>query len=144
MIFGTGIDIIDVARIGRVHSRWGEKFLNKFLRPDEIKYCQQQADPSPSIAARFAGKEAVSKAFGTGIGEKLNWHDLEIVHHERGRPMVRLHGKAKVLLMELGGKDVTSALATAMVKPQPWPCSKGNYASCNAAITCRNILSTNC
>ena len=91
MIFGTGIDIIDVARIGRVHSRWGEKFLNKFLRPDEIKYCQQQTDPSPSIAARFAGKEAVSKAFGTGIGKKLNWHDLEIIHHERGRPMVRLH-----------------------------------------------------
>ena len=69
MIFGTGIDIIDVARIGRVHSRWGVKFLNKFLRPDEITYCQQQADPSPSIAARFAGKEAVSKAFGSGIGE---------------------------------------------------------------------------
>ena len=111
MIFGTGIDIIDVARIGRVHSRWGDKFLNRFLRPDEIEYCLQQADPSPSIAARFAGKEAVSKAFGTGIGEKLHWHDLEIVHHDRGRPMVRLHGKAKVLLMELGGKDVHISLS---------------------------------
>ena len=111
MLLGTGIDIIDFARIGLVLSRWGEKCLNKFLRPDEIKYCQQQADPSPCIAARSAGKEAVSKAFGTGIGEKLNWHDLEIVHHERGRPMVRLHGKAKVLLMELGGKAVHISLS---------------------------------
>ena len=47
MIFGTGIDIIDVARIGHVHSRWGDKFLNKFLRPDEIEYCLQQAIPLP-------------------------------------------------------------------------------------------------
>ena len=72
---------------------------------------EEDGDCDDSDAARFAGKEAVSKAFGTGIGEKLNWHDLEIVHHERGRPMVRLHGKAKVLLMELGGKSVHISLS---------------------------------
>lgn len=111
MIIGTGIDITDIKRIDQAHERWGEKFLHKFLRADEIEYCLKQSNPSPSIAARFSGKEAVSKAFGTGIGGKLNWHDIEIAHHERNRPIVRLYGKADALFSELGGKTVHISLS---------------------------------
>ena len=101
----------DIKRIDQAHKRWGEKFLHKFLRADEIEYCLKQSNPSPSIAARFSGKEAVSKAFGTGIGGKLNWHDIEIAHHEHNRPIVRLHGKAGGLFSGLGGKTVHISLS---------------------------------
>jgi len=111
MIIGTGIDIIEVKRIHEAHRRWGIKFLKKFLLPDEIEYCMKQSDPSPSIAARFAGKEAVSKAFGVGICEKLNWHDLEITHHEHNRPVVKLHGKAEGLFSKLGCKSAHISLS---------------------------------
>ena len=111
MIIGTGIDITEVKRIDQAHARWGDKFLHKFLRAKEIEYCLRQSNPAPSIAARFAGKEAISKAFGTGIGGKLNWHDIEITHQEHSRPIVRLHGKADGLLSELGGRKVHISLS---------------------------------
>jgi holo-[acyl-carrier protein] synthase len=111
MIIGTGIDITDVKRIDQAHERWGDKFLHKFLCAEEIEYCLRQSNPAPSIAARFAGKEAISKAFGTGIGGKLNWHDIEIAHQEHGRPVVRLHGKAAGLFSELGGRNVHISLS---------------------------------
>ena len=111
MIFGIGLDIIDVDRIRKIYSRWGDKFLTKFMRTEEIEYCHSLNDPAPSIAVRFAGKEAISKAFGAGIGEKVNWHDLEIVHHESGRPTVKLHGNALLMLIELGGKTVHVTLS---------------------------------
>ena len=110
MIYGTGIDIVDVDRIDQAYQRWGEKFPKKFLREEEIKYCMKQSNPLPSIAARFAGKEAISKAFGTGIGTKLKWHDLEIIHNKHTRPTVKLHGKAIDLLMDLGGKKAHISL----------------------------------
>ena len=111
MIIGTGLDIIDVERIRQIHERWGERFLKKFLRAKEIEYCLSVRDPAASIAARFAGKEAISKAFGTGIGGRINWHDIEIVHDAKGRPEVKLHGGAKSLLQEMGGMEVQVSLS---------------------------------
>ena len=111
MIFGTGLDIIDVKRIRKIHGRWGDRFLKKFLRPEEIEYCLSVHDPAASIAARFAGKEAISKAFGTGIGGKINWHDIGIINDGKGRPLVKLHGAAKILLLEMGGKEVQVSLS---------------------------------
>ena len=110
MIYGTGIDIVDVDRIDQAYQRWGKKFPKKFLREEEIEYCMKQSNPLPSIAARFAGKEAISKAFGTGIGTKLKWHDLEIIHNKHTRPTVKLHGRAIDLLMGLGGKKTHISL----------------------------------
>jgi holo-[acyl-carrier protein] synthase len=68
MILGTGIDIIEVSRVAEVIERFGERFLNRILLGGEIGYCRQHARPAPHFAARFAAKEAISKAFGTGIG----------------------------------------------------------------------------
>ena len=111
MIFGTGLDIIDVERIRKIHGRWGDRFLKKFLRPEEIEYCLSVHDSAASIAVRFAGKEAISKAFGTGIGKKISWHDIEIINDENGLPVVKLHGGAKILLLEMGGKEVQVSLS---------------------------------
>jgi holo-[acyl-carrier protein] synthase len=67
------------------------------LRPDEISYCRAFQHPAQYVAARFAAKEAIAKAFGTGIGAQLGWHDLEIGRKESGEPFVILHGGGKEL-----------------------------------------------
>ncbi len=97
MILGTGIDIIEVTRVQASHERFGERFLNRILRADEIAYCLSHKMPGPFLAARFAAKEAISKAFGTGIGAQLGWRDMEIRRKESGEPFVVLHGKGKKL-----------------------------------------------
>ena len=97
MILGIGIDIIEVARIAASLEKFGHRFGKRILLPDEIEYCLAHAHPAPFVAARFAAKEAVSKAFGTGIGVQLGWQDMEISHRESGEPFVILHGKGKNL-----------------------------------------------
>ena len=98
MILGIGIDIIEVARVAASHEKFGERFLNRILHPSEITYCLSHKNPAPFLAARFAGKEAISKAFGTGIGAQLSWRDMEICRKESGELFVVLHGKGKELL----------------------------------------------
>ena len=97
MILGTGIDIIEVARIASSYEKFGERFVNRILLPDEIAYCLSHRNPAPFLAVRFAAKEAISKAFGTGIGAVLGWQDMEIRKKESGEPFVVLHGKGKNL-----------------------------------------------
>ena len=97
MILGTGIDIIEVARIRASLEKFGERFGQRILLPDERAYCLSHKQPAPFVAARFAAKEAVSKAFGTGIGAQLGWQDMEICKKESGEPFVILYGKGKKL-----------------------------------------------
>jgi holo-[acyl-carrier protein] synthase len=97
MILGIGIDLIEVERVERVRVRYGEKFLKRILLPEEISYCLQFPKPGPHIAARFAAKEAISKAFGTGIGSQLSWQDMEVLRRESGEPYVQLHGPGQAL-----------------------------------------------
>src|SRR5580704_233781 len=106
MILGIGIDIIEVARIEASHEKFGERFLNRILLPDEISYCLSHRKPGPFLAARFAAKEAVSKAFGTGIGAELGWQDIEIRRRESGEPYVVLHGKGQELFQARGAKKL--------------------------------------
>lgn len=97
MILGTGMDLVEIARIEQMIERFGPRFIHRILRPPEAAYCQAQARPGPHIAARFAAKEAVGKAFGTGIGRDLAWHDIEIGRMETGQPSVHLHGGGRLL-----------------------------------------------
>ena len=102
MILGTGIDIIEVSRIAASFEKFGERFVNRILTPDEIAYSLGHRQPAPFLAVRFAAKEAVSKAFGTGIGAELSWQDIEIRRKESGEPYVVLHGKGKELFAARG------------------------------------------
>jgi holo-[acyl-carrier protein] synthase len=111
MILGTGIDIIEVARIASSFEKFGERFVNRILLPDEIAYCLMHKNPAPFIAARFAAKEAISKAFGTGIGAQLGWHDMEIARKETGEPFVILHGKGEKLFESRGAKQLLISLS---------------------------------
>ena len=103
VIVGLGIDMVEVERIHSSWQKFGERFLNRILLRPEIEYCLSHKNPAPHIAARFAAKEAVSKAFGTGIGSHLGWHDVEVFRKPSGEPTIVLHEKALVLMQERGG-----------------------------------------
>ena len=111
MILGTGIDIIEVSRIRASYEKFGERFLKRILRPDEIAYCLSHRLPAPFLAARFAAKEAISKAFGTGIGKYLGWQDLEVGRKPSGEPFVILHGGGQELFQQRGGIKVHLSLS---------------------------------
>jgi holo-[acyl-carrier protein] synthase len=97
MILGLGTDLIEVERIRASFTKFGERFVNRILLADEITYCLSHKDPAPFIAVRFAAKEAISKAFGTGIGAQLGWQDMEICRRDSGEPFVVLHGGGRQL-----------------------------------------------
>ena len=109
MILGVGIDIIEVGRIRSSYERFGERFLNRILLPNEIAYCLSHKVPAPFLAARFAAKEAVSKAFGTGIGKAMGWRDIDVRKKPSGEPFLIFSGGAKELAQQRG---VTTALIT--------------------------------
>ena len=111
MILGLGTDIVEVARIQASHVKLGDAFLNRILLPPEIAWCLSHREPAPYIAVRFAAKEAVSKAFGTGIGKALGWHDIEIVREPTGRPVVALHGGGPKLFAERGARQLLITLS---------------------------------
>jgi len=111
MILGTGIDIIEVARIASSFEKFGDRFVNRILLPGEIAYCLSHKKPGPFLAARFAAKEAVSKAFGTGIGAPLGWRDIEIRRKDSGEPFVVLHGKGKKLFQSRRAKRLLVSLS---------------------------------
>ena len=111
MILGTGIDIIEVARIASSYEKFGARFVNRVLVADEIAYCLSHKNPAPFLAVRFAAKEAVSQAFGTGIGAQLGWQDMEIRRQESGEPFVVLHGKGVELLAARGAQRVHVSLS---------------------------------
>ncbi len=98
MILRTGIDLIEIGRIQQAWERYGERFLHRIFTAAERKACAGKAE---SLAARFAAKEAVSKALGTGIGE-VGWLEIEIVGSEVEAPRVCLHGRAEEVARQLG------------------------------------------
>jgi holo-[acyl-carrier protein] synthase len=101
-ILGTGVDIVETSRIRDSISRFGERFLHRCFLPEEVAYCQQMKFPERHYAARFAAKEAISKAFGTGIGAELGWRDMEVCRRPSGEPHVKLHGKGAELARARG------------------------------------------
>jgi len=111
MILGVGIDIIEVGRIQASYQRFGERFVNRILLPEEIRYCLSHKAPAPFLAARFAAKEAISKAFGTGIGAQLGWQDMEVGRKESGEPFVILHEAGRKLLAARQARTVLISLS---------------------------------
>lgn len=93
----SGIDFIEVERIDRAILRYGDRFFNRFFTSQEII---DSGGHTPALAARFAAKEAVAKALGTGIGE-VGWRDIEIVNGPLREPILKLHGKAKEVSQQL-------------------------------------------
>ena len=119
-----GIDLVENARMAAALERGGAAFLRRTFTDDEVAYCQQHRDPVPRFAARFAAKEAVAKAFRTGIGESAAFREIEVSHDPGGAPVIRLHGAAAATAQAQGitGLSVslthTAHYAAAMVMAQ--------------------------
>lgn len=122
-IIGIGIDVVEVSRIRSSLDEFGERFLQRLFTPGERIYCEAQKRPELHFSARFAAKEAVAKAFGTGIGKEVGWLDLEIIRRESGEPGVRLTGAAEAFAAERGVAQVMVSLTHAK-----------HYAAANAIL----------
>jgi holo-[acyl-carrier protein] synthase len=102
MIKGIGVDIVEIGRIRRIIENQGERFIQKVFTPLEQEYCLAHRDPAPHFAARFAAKEAVFKALGTGWAEGVSWHDAEVRRQDGGAPVLALAGEAANLCRASG------------------------------------------
>lgn len=108
----AGVDLIEIVRVERVLTRYGDRFLGRVFTPAEILYCRGRL---PELAARFAAKEAVSKALGVGMRmiapDGIHWQEVEIIGDMRGKPLIRLYGRAAERADELGLVDWTVSLS---------------------------------
>jgi len=108
-VLGIGVDLVECARIQHSIDRFGQRFLHRVFTESEIEYSMSMKFPARHLAARFAGKEAVSKAFGTGIGKAMGWRDIDIRKKTSGEPFLVFSGAAQDLAAKRG---VTSGLIT--------------------------------
>jgi holo-[acyl-carrier protein] synthase len=100
-----GVDIIEIARIERAVTRWGERFLKRIYTEKELELCRNRAD---SLAAHFAAKEAAMKALGSGT---VKWREVETLSGSSGQPLIYLHGKAQKRARQVGLKGLTISLS---------------------------------
>lgn len=107
MIVRVGVDIIGVQRVARALERWGDRFLQRVFTEGELAACGHRVD---SLAGRFAAKEAVLKALGTGLDQGICWRDVEIVRDSLGLS-VRLHGRAREQALRLGLTEWTVSIS---------------------------------
>ena len=108
-VLGIGVDLVECGRIQHSIDRFGDRFLHRVFTDGEIEYSMSMKYPARHLAARFAGKEAVAKAFGTGIGKSIGWRNIDIRKKESGEPFLVFSGTAEDLAARRG---VTSALIT--------------------------------
>ena len=121
MIIGTGIDIVEISRIKRAAQKWGDTFLNKVFTRKELEYSKKKHFPYQHLAARFAAKEAVAKAFGDV--DQISWKDIEVNNLENGKPHIKLTGNANSLKNKRGINKIIISLSHSK-----------NYAVANAIL----------
>lgn len=106
MIIGVGTDVVNISRIEQAVQRFGERFIKKVFTDEEEKACKDKKDRLPFLASRFAAKEAVLKAIGTGISNGIGFKDVEVSREHGKRPEIILHGKGKEMAGALGVKNI--------------------------------------
>ena len=102
-----GVDIIEIDRVMKVTSKWGDTFLLRVFTPSELNYCREKQS---SLAARFAAKEAVLKALGA-CDRGISWQDIEVLTENNGKPVVSLSGNAQIAADELGITELSVSLS---------------------------------
>ena len=108
-IIGIGTDITECLRIARMIERHGEAFIARVYTPEEIRYCQARKQSTQHFTGRWAAKEAVLKALGTGWRRGISWRDIEVLNETSGKPLVMLTGGAREVAEQLG---ITEMLVT--------------------------------
>jgi holo-[acyl-carrier protein] synthase len=110
VILGVGTDLCDVGRIERALERWGERFARKVLVDSEMERFRRHRKPAGYLAKRFAAKEAMSKALGTGIHFPVNWHGMWVENARSGKPSLRFSGPMAEYLKRRGVETVHLSL----------------------------------
>ena len=103
----NGVDIIEISRIRKMVKRWGKRFLDRIYTDTELRICKGKPE---RLASRFAGKEAVMKALGTGA-RGISWREVEIASESSGKPVVNLYGKAQEKARSLGIEGLAISLS---------------------------------
>lgn len=111
MIYGIGVDIIEIERINKSLKRFPGQFEEKVFTQNEIDYCRSKADPSKHFAGRFAVKEAVMKSLGKGMGQSMDWKDMEVLNKKSGQPVLRIQGRGKDLFDNLRLKEILISIS---------------------------------
>lgn len=101
-ILGIGTDIVEIPRIEALLARHPERFVARILHPQERQRFAVVSNKAAWLAKRFATKEAVAKAFGTGMGKDVQWQEIETTHDARGKPFIQLHGTTLATAQALG------------------------------------------
>jgi holo-[acyl-carrier protein] synthase len=110
-IVGIGTDIVECARIGRMIERHGEYFIERVFTAREIEYCRSHKTQVERFAGRWAAKEAILKALGTGWRRGISWLDMEVRNDTSGRPVVSLGGGARKRARELRITDMLVSIS---------------------------------
>ena len=111
MIVGLGTDIVEIVRIGKMIERHGELFLNRIYTEEEIRYCQRRKESYEHFSGRWAAKEAVMKALGTGFIRGISWQDIEVASHKSGQPAIRLYAGARERARSLEIDDILISIS---------------------------------
>ena len=111
MIFGIGTDLVEIARVARIYARHGERFVSHVLMPEELTSFRGDARPERFLAMRFAAKEALVKAMGTGFGHSVGLRDVGVIRAAAGKPDVVWSARARALCEQLGVGEAHITLA---------------------------------
>jgi len=111
MICGIGIDLVRIDRIRAIAERWQARFLDRLYTEAERRYCLARPSPYASFAGRFAAKEAVLKALGTGWTDGISWHDIQVLNDRAGRPRATVSGRVKTLMKRAGVTSIHVSLS---------------------------------
>ncbi len=126
MIYGIGIDVVEVDRIEGAIERQGAVFVEKIFTEKERAYCERQRRPAMHYAARFAAKEAIAKALGTGICKDLGWLDIEVMREKNGAPKAKFTERVEKHFQKIGISRIQISLTHAR-----------DYAAANAVALSR-------
>jgi holo-[acyl-carrier protein] synthase len=111
MIIGTGVDLVEIDRFRKVIERLKDRFILRVFTPGEQLFCNAHRDPIPHFAVRFAAKEALFKALGTGWAKGVTWLDVEVLRERQDAPAMALHGEAQRLSASMGTQKVHLSLS---------------------------------
>jgi holo-[acyl-carrier protein] synthase len=127
MIYGVGIDLVDIRRMEKAINRWEDRFIRRVFTSGEIETCINRVFPPSAFSLRFAAKEAFAKALGLGMENGIRWRDIEVFHFPGGRPGLRLHGRSSEICAEKGISGFHLSLS-----------DDGNYGTAMVVLEKRN------
>lgn len=128
-IFGIGTDMVTIKRIEKLHAEFGQKFAKRILSVKELSHYEKHASPNLFLAKRFAAKEAITKALGTGIGQHIGFHDISVLNYQSGQPFVDFSPKGQQFIKDNKISAVHISLS-----------DEGDYALAFAVATCGDTI----